>query len=296
MKLAIAGGKGGTGKSTLAANLAEILSKDLEVLLIDADVDNPSIERLMKLDIKELEEVNIFKPEIVEDDCTKCGECVARCPEHALIMPPGNIPLLMEDRCNGCKACFYACRYRAISEGKKTIGLIKVGLRGRIKVLIGELKPGIPFSPVMVHKLIEKSLTLGKVDIRVYDCPPGAGNAVVQLLKISDYIILVTEPTPFGLHNFKLMAELVKELGVKAFLVINRADIPGGALVKLKEYANKVGVKVIAELPYDERALRAYIRGEPVVTSDPDSPLAKGILNLSNFIREVLEGVPYGGN
>ena len=283
-KVAIAGGKGGTGKSTIAVNLAEALSRGRRVLLVDSDVDNPSVERLLRVKVVKVEEVRIFKPLILKERCIKCGECVKLCPEHALIMPPDEAPSLIEDRCNGCKVCAYSCRYNAIEEGYRVIGFIKECRGEGMDILVGELKPGIPYSPILVGRLITKSLDLGAsgYEVVIYDCPPGAGNAVIQLLKVVDLVILVTEPTPFGLHNFKVMMEALQEVGARPLLVVNKADVPGGTLGELKSLAASLGVEVLAEIPYDELAVGAYLKGVPTITINSSSPLAKGVLTIAS--------------
>jgi len=279
--IAVTGGKGGTGKSTVAVNLAFILAKKHDTLLVDADVDGPCDQYLLSLEASVESEVRIFKPKIVESACVKCGRCVEVCYEKALVGFKGVTPKLLEERCSGCKSCLIVCRVNAIESKWKTAGWIKQGGTGRLSLLIGELKPGEPRSPIIVKALMDRVRRVKEqYEYIVVDTSPGTHNSVFQALKEVDESLIVTEPTPLGIHDLKLILKLISALEVKAGVIINKSGI-SGLNDEVKRIARDFNVRVVSEIPYDKDLIRAYVSGKPVVEFNPESPAAKAIRRLA---------------
>lgn len=279
--IAVTGGKGGTGKSTVAVNLAFILAKKHDTLLVDADVDGPCDQYLLSLEASVESEVRIFKPKIVESACVKCGRCVEVCYEKALVGFKGVTPKLLEERCSGCKSCLIVCRVNAIESKWKTAGWIKQGGTDRLSLLIGELKPGEPRSPIIVKALMDRVRRVKEqYEYIVVDTSPGTHNSVFQALKEVDESLIVTEPTPLGIHDLKLILKLISALEVKAGVIINKSGI-SGLNDEVKRIARDFNVRVVSEIPYDKDLIRAYVSGKPVVEFNPESPAAKAIRRLA---------------
>ncbi|HEW89715.1 MAG TPA: cobalamin biosynthesis protein CobQ [Candidatus Bathyarchaeota archaeon] len=297
-RLAVAGGKGGVGKTTVAANIgAYVADSGVEVLFVDADVDNPNAHMNLGLEVAKLKDITLFAPVIDASKCSRCGACAQSCPEHALLAAPGREPVFFEERCSGCRICRLVCKEGAILEGKKILGHIFSARGGHLQLFGAELKPGEARSPLVVGALMDfvrEEAENSNYDIVIVDCPPGAGNTVLRAIREADLVLLVTEPTPFGLSTLKIALELVDKLGLKAGVVVNRADISDQGLTAIRELAAEEGLEILAEIPFDEEAVRASVEGVPLVRASPSSragramrQLAEGVLGLArNITRE----------
>ncbi|MDI6819616.1 MAG: P-loop NTPase [Candidatus Hodarchaeaceae archaeon] len=289
--IAVTGGKGGTGKTTVAVNLAVGLSlKGSKVMLVDADVDCPCCAMLLGTELNASEEVRVFKPVIDAAKCTGCGRCVEVCREHALVGLEGQVPSLFEELCSGCKACQLVCEAGAMKSGQKVLGTIYVADSNGIKLVVGELKPTEPRSPIVARATMLKAaeeLKLDKHDIVIVDTAPGIHNVVAQALWEADLALAVTEPTPLGAHDLGFMLDLTEELGLPTEVILNKADIPSGLKDKVVKTSRDRGVKIVAEIPMDEELLRSYVSGEPLVRKSPKSPAAAAMLTLVPHIREM---------
>ena len=289
--IAVTGGKGGTGKTTVAVNLAVGLSmKDSKVMLVDADVDGPCCAMLLGAELSNGEEVKIFKPVIDAAKCTGCGKCVEVCREHALVGLEGQVPSLFEELCSGCKACHLVCEVDAIKSGQKVLGTIYITDSNGIKLVVGELKPTEPRSPIVARATMLRAaeeLEHDKYDVAIVDTAPGIHNVVAQALWEADLALAVTEPTPLGAHDLGFMLDLTKELGLPTEVILNKADIPGGLKDKVVKTSRDRGVGIVAEIPMDEELLRSYVSGEPLVRKSPKSPAGVALLALVPHIREM---------
>ncbi len=259
--LTVCGGKGGTGKSTVATALSLTISqRGHSVLLVDLDVDGPSTANLLEASPEVYKEISIFKPIIVKEKCLGCGRCVEACQEHALIHKKGSPPLLLEDLCSGCTACLLACPHSAIEHGAKSLGrILRCKITETLSLLIGELKPGEARSPVAALRTREEAQRLieeNGFDIVVVDSAPGVGNLTAQALLMGSEVLAVTEPTPLGLHDLLLILELAKFMGKPAYVVLNKSTIPHGDPTSVKKACRDRGVEVIAEIPYDLEFLK----------------------------------------
>lgn len=292
--IAVTGGKGGTGKSTVAVNLAAGLSANgLKVLLADTDVDGPSCAILLGTQLENGEEVKTFIPKIDDSKCTKCRKCVEICPERALFGLPGKIPRLFEDLCSGCKACKIVCPYGAIEDGWKKIGDVYDTKVNGISLVTGELRPTEARSPVMARATVTKAienLKGGGYDVAIFDTAPGVHNAVAQPLWVADFALAVTEPTPLGTHDLKFILDLAKELGLPMEVVLNKADVPGGLKDELLSIGRERGIEITSEIPLDDELLRSYMEGEPIVKKNPESPAGKALMSLVSVLQERLMG------
>ena len=287
-RIAVAGGKGGVGKTTVAVNLAVALAKrGWPILLVDADVDNPNDHINLGIDIRDMRDISLFAPRINEEVCAMCGLCAQNCPESALLARPGKPPVFFEDRCSGCRICELICPNGAIEKGSKTIGRLFSGERGPLKLIGAELRPGEARSPLVVKALMEHVGTLlsgERFGIVVVDCPPGLGNTTVRAMMGADIVLLITEPTPFGLSTLKLSARALEKLDLRGFVVVNRADVSERGLKALRAFLTEKGIDLLAEIPYDEEAVRASVRGAPIVEAAPGSKAGRVLLKLADVV------------
>ena len=291
-RIAVAGGKGGVGKTTVAINLAVALAgRGRAVLLVDADVDNPNDHVNLGIEPHEVEEISLFAPRIDEEACAMCGICAQNCPENALLARPGRPPVFFEDRCSGCRICQLVCPNGAVREGSKAIGRLFAGKRGLLELVGAELRPGEARSPLVVKALMEhvdELLSSKRFEIVVVDCPPGLGNTTVRAMMGADIVLLITEPTPLGLSTLRLSARALEKLGLRGLVVVNRADISEKGLEAIRISSAEGGLDLLAEIPYDEEAVRASVRGTPIVEVAPGSRAGRALLALADAVDAMI--------
>lgn len=261
MILAVASGKGGTGKTTVSVNLARVLG--LSVQLLDCDVEEPNANLFLNGSQIREEPVSIPVPEVDETICTGCGECGRFCEYHAIVSY-GTVPLVFPELCHGCGGCALVCPAGAIRERDHRIGVIGTYRSGTVTVIEGRLDVGSPTAPPLVRELRSR---VDEAQVAVIDAPPGTSCPVVASIRNTDFVLLVTEPTPFGLHDLSLAVELAQELKLPFGVVINRA---GTGDDRVKAYCRDRDIPVLAEIPDDRRIAEAYSRGEPIVEALPE--------------------------
>lgn len=280
MIISIASGKGGTGKTSVAVALA--LSVKSGVQFIDCDVEEPNAHIFLKPVISESRKVYIPVPEIDEKKCSYCGKCAEVCAYNAIavVSPregrPGSI-LVFSNLCHGCGSCNYFCREKAITEVNKEIGVMEIGNAGAIQFIQGRLNIGEAMAPPLIRqekKFIDRSGTV------IMDAPPGTSCPVVESIKDSDYCILVTEPTPFGLNDLKLSVEVLQKLGVPFGIVINRSDLGDR---KTDEFCREQDIPVLLKIPFKKQIAEAYSRGDSMVEAFPE--YERGFLELLEKCR-----------
>ncbi len=290
--IAVTGGKGGAGKSTIAVNLAVELANEMRVLLIDADVDNPNDSTLLGVKTIKVSDITSFAPEIDQFKCIRCGSCVKVCPEHALVMRSGNPPIVFVDRCSGCRACYIVCEAGAISDRGKILGEIFEAETEGLKLIGAKIRIGEARSPIVVKQLM--NYVDGIIDgfeIAIIDTAPGIQNTVIQALMKSKYALVVTEPTPLGLYTLKLMTRALEKLVLPRSLIINRSNIPSSIKSEVESYAKNFGFEEIFEVPYDESFIAASIEGRPAVKAYPLAAGSKAIRGIAEFIKQFFNEV-----
>lgn len=261
MKYSIASGKGGTGKTTLAVNLA--LSLATPVQYLDCDVEEPNGHLFLQPIFEKALPVLAKIPFVDEKRCTFCGQCSEICEFHA-ILPMGETVLVFPELCHACAGCWLVCPENAISPQEREIGQIKRGLSHGIEFIQGTLNIGEAMSPPVI-KAVRKYEDRDKTVI--IDAPPGTSCPVIAAIEETDFTILVTEPTPFGLHDLKLAVEMVRTLGQPFGVVINRADMGDDRVI---QYCAAEKIPILLEINFDRRIAEAYSRGIPLVEIYPE--------------------------
>src|SRR4030042_4652404 len=272
MIISVASGKGGTGKTTIAVNLALALAKDKEknVQFLDCDVEEPNAHLFLKPVITNSESVKIPVPKIDDEKCNYCGKCAEVCVFNAIAVTKNKV-LVFPGLCHGCGACRLFCPEKAISEEGREIGILEEGKAGSINFIHGRLNIGEPMAPPIIKKIKKKSKEdySGNKDnaitnnhITLIDAPPGTSCPVIESIKGSDYTILVTEPTPFGLHDLILAVEVLQKLKIPYGVVLNKCDIGDH---KVEEYCKKNNIPLLLSIPLDREIAEAYSKGIPIV-------------------------------
>ncbi len=263
MKIVIASGKGGTGKTTLAVNLAVALAGEGSVGLLDCDVEEPNCHLYLKPLFDVTESVGTRVPAVDGEACTGCGLCARACEFHALLALPG-VPLLLPELCHACGVCSYVCPEEAISETYREIGLIGAGEVSGLYLRWGRLHIGEARSTPIIRAV--KDLVMAPyLDTVIIDAPPGVACPVVETLRDADFAVLVTEPTPFGLHDLKLAVQTAREMSIPCGVVVNRAGIGDN---RVNDFCTSEGVPILLEIPADRHIAEACSRGEVFAATD----------------------------
>jgi len=282
MILAVASGKGGTGKTLVSTSVALSLRDRGGVQLLDCDVEEPNAHLLLKPVLTAVEKVFIPIPSIQEDRCTHCGKCSEVCAYNCLAVLKDRV-LVFAELCHGCGACSYLCPEDAISEVGREIGVVETGYAGDIEFIHGKLNVGEAMAPPIIRK-VKEHVEAGKTTI--LDVSPGTSCPVVEAVKGSDFCLLVTEPTPFGLNDLALAVEMVKKLDIPCGVVLNRAGAGDHAV---EEYCQGEGIPILLRIPLDMTIARLYSRGIPLVEGIPE--WQEHCLKLFNNIeRMALQG------
>jgi len=256
LRIAVASGKGGTGKTTVATNLAYVASLDgRTVAYIDCDVEEPNGHLFLKPQWQERAAVTRPVPRVDEAECTQCGRCSEIC-QYSAIVPLGAMVLVYAELCHGCGGCTLVCPTGAITETPREIGTLEMGLAGDVQFTRGLLNVGEAMSAPLIRQV--KSAP-PQTDLTVIDAPPGTSCPVIESVRGSDFVLLVTEPTPFGLNDLKLAVEMVRSLKLPPGVVINRADTGDR---HTWEYCRAHRIPILAEIPDDRRIAEAYSRGD----------------------------------
>ncbi len=280
VSIAVTGGKGGTGKSTVAVNLAIALSKTIKgdsnstVDLLDLDVECPNDYSLLGITTKLVSKVYKEIP-VITNACNGCGICIQRCMPKALYALNGKANLI-EDICEGCMLCQEVCPFNAINTGKKEVGEIRSGQYPGINLIEGRLAVGEDASA----RIVSDVLSVSRSKVRVMDTAAGTHCTVVRALRKADHALVVTEPTPFGANDARLMIDLVKELDIPYDIVLNRAGVSNYKLPFSPRF----------EIPYSDDLIQSYVVGKPILDFDPDSTVSKVFMEMAEYARGVLFG------
>ena len=266
MKISIASGKGGTGKTTVAVNLALSLKN---IQFLDCDVEEPNAHLFLKPTIQEKKPAFIPIPVVDEGKCNYCGRCAEVCTYNAIAVLPlsnnkkGGI-LIFDHLCHGCGACSYLCPQKAIREVNREIGTIEIGNSGSIQFIHGKLNIGEALSPPLIKQVKEY---INPTKTVIIDVPPGTSCPVVASVRGSDYCILVTEPTPFGLNDLILAVEVLRKLNIPFGVIINRADLGDE---KTDSYCLKENIPILMRIPFKKEIASAYSKGISMVEAFPE--------------------------
>ena len=270
MKITVASGKGGTGKTTIATSLALAVNSQPSPLFLDCDVEAPNAHLFLNPVFERREEVSVPIPQVDEDKCTYCGRCAEVCVWHAIAVV-GKKVLVFPQLCHGCGSCTLACLEDAITEIPNPIGVMETGsTRDGITFAQGVLNVGEPMAVPIISQLKAQSIHRSASEaqqLTIIDASPGTACPVVESMRGADFCLLVTEPTPFGLHDLRLAAQVTQELGIPAGVVVNRDGV-GDAGVD--DYCREVGLPVLMRIPLDQRIAEGIARGVPLVHIQPE--------------------------
>lgn len=278
MIISVASGKGGTGKTTIATNLAAVIKNSTYV---DCDVEEPNGAIILKPDFdytksvyKKLPKIDIFK-------CTYCGKCKTVCEFNAIVFILGEV-LVVDEMCHSCGACSYFCPENAISEIVKEIGKINIGRAGEINFIEGVLNIGEASASPLIKELIKTKINDG---VTIIDSPPGTSCSMVEAVKNSDYCILVTESTPFGLHDLKLAIKAVRNLGINFGVIINKCD---PMYKELDEYLASEKIEILTKIPFEKKYAELYSSGELLIKDTIFRGKMKSVyLNIENKFKDI---------
>lgn len=282
MILSVASGKGGTGKTTVAVGLALSLT---DVQFLDCDVEEPNAHLFLHPRITETSPAFISIPDIIEARCDYCGECQRVCAFNsiAVLKNPetreGSV-LVFDHLCHGCGACYILCPRGAIRETRKEIGIVEKGSARGLQFVHGKLNIGEIMSPPLIRQ-VKKAMNPGKTVI--IDAPPGTTCPVIESVKGSDFCILVTEPTPFGLNDLALAVDVLKTLKIPSGIVLNRAGIGDDGV---EAYARENNIPLLMSIPFDREIASAYSMGVPMV--DVRKDVAAQFQDLFEKIRKAI--------
>ena len=262
MIISVASGKGGTGKTTVATNMAVAL--DTKCRLLDCDVEEPNAHLFLKVAFETPEPVSVPVPVIYQSKCTFCGICSDLCEFKAIAVIPETTVLTFPELCHSCGGCWAACPEKAITQGTRLLGRIERGCLDGLDFVHGRLKVGEAMAPPLIKKV--KSYAESDA-LTIIDAPPGTSCPVIAAIKGADFVLLVTEPTPFGLHDLKLAYEVTKLLKIPSGLVINRAGLGDDGVHR---FAAEAGLPVLMTIPFDRRIAEAYANGQTMVEALPE--------------------------
>ena len=262
MIISIASGKGGTGKTLVATSLALSLKDNGKVQLIDCDVEEPNDHIFLKPTFTKKERVSIPIPKVDEEKCTHCGKCAEVCAYNAIAAMKKKV-LVFPELCHGCGACSYLCPEDAISEIDKEVGVVEIGYSGSIQFAHGKLNVGEVMAPPVIRKVKELINPEGTV---IIDVSPGTSCPVVESIRGSDFCLLVTEPTPFGLNDLILAVEVLRKLDIPSGVVLNRVGVGDK---KVEEYCLRENIPILLTIPLDTQIASYYSRGIPLVEGIP---------------------------
>jgi MinD superfamily P-loop ATPase len=284
VKIVIASGKGGTGKTTLAVNLATALAGEASIGLLDCDVEEPNCHLYLRPPFDATDPVGTPVPVVDEQACTGCGLCAGACAFHALLALPG-VPLLLPELCHSCGVCAYVCPEEAISESDREIGLLGSGGVGGIYFRWGRLHIGeVRSTPVI--RAVKNLADAPPLDTVIIDAPPGVACPAVEAMRGADFAVLVTEPTPFGLHDLRLAVETAGLMSIPCGVVVNRAGIGDS---RVNDFCAAEGVPILLEIPDDRRIAEACSRGD--IFSATDEAFASELRAFASDLQARVERV-----
>jgi len=259
MQIAVASGKGGTGKTTVATGLALVAAERRRVQFLDCDVEAPNAHVFLSPQWVERQPVTVPAPEVDASTCTHCGTCARVCAFGAVAVVPNHV-MILPQLCHGCGGCIRFCPTGAMREVQRKIGTLEKGTVGTMLFAHGVLEVGEAISSPLIAAV--RAAVHPAADLVLVDAPPGTSCPVLHAINGVDYCLLVTEPTPFGMHDLDLAVQAVSRLGIPAGVLINRADVGDD---RVERYCRQRGLPVLMRIPWDAHLAQLYAQGRPVV-------------------------------
>jgi len=288
--ISVFGGKGGTGKSFVATNLAIVLSRYRHVTLADLDVEGPNDHLLLGVDLAEEEPIKIVNPFVKYDDCIKCGVCANVCDTGAIVMTREKLPFVMARLCSGCRSCVLACPTKAILEGYRVIGYTyHTIVNNNLELVTGKLREGEEHTPPAVREGKRRALRYAR-DVLLIDTGAGTGSHITLAIKDSMLLIAVTEPTPLGAHDLELILEIAKEQNIPSWVVVNKYGIGASEKIfeKIMSIARGYEAEIIAKIPYHDDVARSIVERRPITSKNPDHSVSKIFNDVAHKIMGVI--------
>jgi len=279
MIISVASGKGGTGKTLVATSLALSLKGKGKVQLLDCDVEEPNAHIFLRSTTNQSQPVFLPIPKVDETKCTYCGKCAEVCAYNAIAVIKQKV-LVFPELCHGCGACSYLCPESAITEEGREIGVVETGSLGNIEFIQGRLAIGEPMAPPIIREVKRHIDSTKEV---IIDVPPGTSCPVVEAVKDSDFCLLVTEPTPFGLSDLSLAVEVTRKLGIPSGVVINRVGVGDS---KVEQYCHEQGIPILLKIPLDRKIATLYSKGISLIEGMPR--WRKAFLRLFQDIKKIV--------
>ncbi len=267
MNIAIASGKGGTGKTLVSTNLFWAAQKvGLPVTIVDCDAEEPNVTEFIQGEVFANYTVSQNIPVIDSEQCVFCGKCHEYCSYHAIVyLPPSGFIQVVEELCHDCGACTVACEFGAITEKEKKLGTVQsIYINCHAQIIEGRAEVGV-YSPVPVIKKAIKEAS--DKTLNIFDSPPGISCPFIATVDKADFVVLVTEPTPFGLNDLKLSVETLQHLGKPYGVIVNRANLGDDGVYK---YLQKNNIPLLMEIPMDREIARIYSEGRMLVDEKPE--------------------------
>ncbi len=279
MIVSVASGKGGTGKTLVATSLALSLIDNYKIQLLDCDVEEPNANILLHLALNQSQPVYIPIPKVDEAKCNYCGKCAEVCAYNAMAVLKEKV-LIFPELCHGCGACSYLCPESAITEEGRLVGVVERGNSGNLELIQGKINVGEAMAPPIIR---EVKKYIKPATISIIDVPPGTSCPVVEAVEGSDFCLLVTEATPFGLNDLLLAVEVVRKLDIPCSVIINRAGIGDE---EVEQYCHREGIPVLLKIPLDRNIAMLYSQGIPLIKGLPK--WRKEFTRLFNDVKDMI--------